>query len=316
MDWKEQTAARRALSEENHRIPAKFQTKGNIINYALHMKKNGRAEATIKRSIEVLTALAKLCDLNNPEETKLALANLKWKNNTKNTTAGILKMYYKFLNIPFEKPKYAKENELPFIPTEQEIDNLIVAGCHRTATRLQIFKETGARNGEIEKLKWLDIDTQRKTIYITAEKGSNSRILPISEKLVAMLNRIPKVNDKVFQVNKENFRKTFESLRKRTAIKLNNPRFYAIHLHTFRHWKGTMEYHKTKDIIHVKTVLGHKDIKSTMVYINLESAIFLATSDEWTHIVAKTLDEACKAIDAGFEYVTDIDGNKLFRKRK
>ncbi|MCW4002098.1 MAG: hypothetical protein NWE97_02790, partial [Candidatus Bathyarchaeota archaeon] len=43
---------------------------GNIINYALHMKKNGRAEATIKRSIEVLTALAKLCDLNNPEETK------------------------------------------------------------------------------------------------------------------------------------------------------------------------------------------------------------------------------------------------------
>ncbi len=90
MDWKEQTAARRALSEENHRLPAKilsisqiseqrvkFQTKGNIINYALHMKKNGRAEATIKRSIEVLTALAKLCDLNNPEETKLALANLK-----------------------------------------------------------------------------------------------------------------------------------------------------------------------------------------------------------------------------------------------
>jgi len=77
-----------------------------------------------------------------------------------------------------------------------------------------------------------------------------------------------------------------------------------------------MEYHKTQSIMHVKAILGHKNIESTMVYINLESALFLATADEWTHVVAKTLDEACKAIDAGFEYVTEMDGNKIFRKRK
>ena len=34
---------------------------------------------------------------------------------------------------------------------------------------------------------------------------------------------------------------------------------------TFRHFKGTMEYHKTKDILHVKNVLGHKNIKNTLV---------------------------------------------------
>ena len=49
-----------------------------------------------------------------------------------------------------------------------------------------------------------------------------------------------------------------------------------ITFHTARHWKGTMEYHKTKDIIHVKTVLGHKDIHNTMMYINLEQALFQA----------------------------------------
>jgi len=39
-------------------------------------------------------------------------------------------------------------------------------------------------------------------------------------------------------------------------------------------------------------------------------------SDEYSSAVAKTLDEARKLVEAGFEYVTDVDGNKLFRKRK
>jgi hypothetical protein len=31
---------------------------------------------------------------------------------------------------------------------------------------------------------------------------------------------------------------------------------------------------------------------------------------------ATTLEEACKLLEVGFEYVTDMDGYKLFRKRK
>jgi integrase len=50
-------------------------------------------------------------------------------------------------------------------------------------------------------------------------------------------------------------------MRKRIAKKLNNPRLMKIMLHTFRHWKATMEYPKTKDIIHVKEILGHKNIE-------------------------------------------------------
>ena len=32
--------------------------------------------------------------------------------------------------------------------------------------------------------------------------------------------------------------------------------------------------------------------------------------------VAKSLDEACNLLEVGFEYVTDMDDVKLFRKRK
>jgi integrase len=186
----------------------------------------------------------------------------------------------------------------------------------KTATLLQLLKETGARIGEIEKLQWKHIDQERRTVYITAEKGSNSRILPMSAKLSAMFNNLTKINDRVFQADKRGLRKTFESHRKTTARKLNNPRLNQIHFHTFRHWKGTMEYHKTKDIVHVKTVLGHKSIESTMIYVNLEQALFLEANDQFTCKTAKTIEEAKQLIEAGFEKIDEIDGIKLYRKRK
>jgi len=73
-----------------------------------------------------------------------------------------------------------------------------------------------------------------------------------------------------------------------------------------------MEYHMTRDILYVKQLLGHKSIENTMRYtqpINFES-------EEYNSAVAKPLDEARKLVEAGFEYVTDMDGCKLFRKRK
>ncbi len=42
----------------------------------------------------------------------------------------------------------------------------------------------------------------------------------------------------------------------------------------------------------------------------------IRNSEEFHVKVAETLDEACKLVEVGFEYVTDMDGNKLFRKRK
>jgi len=291
---------------------------GSIMNYGWHLKKNGRADATIETAIDRLKRLAKLCNIQEPEQVKETLATLKWQNSTKHNVATIYTYYLEYLGKTWIKPKYTKQYKIPFIPTETEIDSLISCGTIKTATLLQLLKETGARIGEIAPLKWIDIDLQRRTINITAEKGSNSRILPISTKLVAMLNNLPKINENVFQTNKHNLRRTFEALRKRAIKKLGTPRLQKISFHTFRHWKGTTEYHKTKDIIHVKTVLGHRNIESTMVYINIESALYLATSDEYTCKVAVDIEQTKELIEAGFEYITGeyIDGGKLFRKRK
>ena len=93
---------------------------------------------------------------------------------------------------------------------------------------------------------------------------------------------------------------------------------FSVHdFHTFRHWKATMEYHRTKDIMHVQSMLGHKRINNTQIYINLEQAIFSeGDGSEYATRVAKTVRAARALLEAGFEYVTDMDGFKLFRKRK
>ena len=123
-------------------------------------------------------------------------------------------------------------------------------------------------------------------------------------------------SERVFTPNLRALRRVFHRQRERLVRKLQNPRLRLIHLHTFRHWKATMLYHQTKDILYVMNFLGHKSIKNTLIYIQLEEAIFKEESNEYICKVAKNLDEAKELIELGFEYVTEMDGVKLFRKRK
>jgi len=109
-----------------------------------------------------------------------------------------------------------------------------------------------------------------------------------------------------------NQRRIFHRQRKRIAAKLRNPRINNITFHTFRHFKATMEYHKTRDILHVMRVLGHKSINNTLVYTHLVDF----KDDEWVSKVARNADEACGLVEAGFEFVCEVNGSHIFRKRK
>ena len=75
-----------------------------------------------------------------------------------------------------------------------------------------------------------------------------------------------------------------------------------------------MEYHITKDILHVKQILGHKSINSTLLYTQLVN--FKETN---YHVgVANNVKETCELVRTGYQYVTGdySDGGKIFRKPK
>jgi hypothetical protein len=73
-----------------------------------------------------------------------------------------------------------------------------------------------------------------------------------------------------------------------------------------------MEYQRTKDILYVMRMLGHKSIQNTLVYTQMVEF----KNEEYISATAKTMEDAQKLVEAGFEYVTEICGVKLFRKRK
>lgn len=303
--------------------PTLEDMKGKIVEHLWWLKKQGYAPGTIESRAWMLNRLIKLgANLLDPESVKEVIAKQEtWDESTKWLAVEVYLPFTEYFNIPFgEIPRYKQRRKIPFVPTEEEIDQLI-AGCGNVSgAQAQLIKETGMRSGEAWRLKWTDIDVKKRTVRVRAEKGSNPRVLSISKKLVTMLSNLPRTSEKIFTCSSPKImRINFRNRRKRLATKLGNPRLLKITFCSMRHWKGTMEYHRTKDILYVMKILGHKSIQNTLIYIDIEKAIFNAPGDEeFTVRVAKTVEEACELIEAGFEYVTGeyTDGGKIFRKRK
>src|SRR4030067_2776013 len=157
----------------------------------------------------------------------------------------------------------------------------------------------------------------RKVDNLTAEKNSNPRVTHLSNKLLEMLHRQPRIyGDRIFSfpyMPVDHFGTLLGFQCKRLAHKLSNPRLLKIHFHTFRYWKGTILYHETKDMYYVMLHLGHKNIKNTLLYVQLEEALFQGETN-YISKVAKTEKEICSLIEAGFEYVTESEGSKIFRR--
>jgi len=291
--------------------------KGKIIELLWQLERDGRTQGTIANYRKNLMKLLREdVNLFIPEECKSWLAKVDLAANTKRNIATILDQWFKHLGIAWVKPSYCGEPEIPFIPTEQELDSLISAVGKKMACYLQLLKDSGARCGEISNLKWTDVDFEHKTVRVKGEKGSYSRMLPISNQAVEMLKNLTKTEERIFK-DANAMRSCFYRQRQRAAKKLGNLRLLQIYFHTFRHWKGTILYHHTKDIYYVKEYLGHKNLQSTQVYIHIEKAMFRSMEPDEYHVkVAQTKEEIIGLLEQGFEYVMEKEGLAYFRKRK
>lgn len=313
-----ETRNEKPLRDGTHDLP------GTLVDFAWRMKKRGLAEETIKHRIYRLGVLIrKGADLQNPDSVETVLATEPWKPSNKRFFVMAYQSFTKTFNIPWTPIRIKYESKQPFIPLESEIDQLIASCGKRTSTFLQVLKDTGARCGEAKNLQWTDVDDPKKVIRINdPEKGSNSRTVHVTPKTLAMLNALPKRGIYVFSPQAgtdkppkiRSITSVFSRQRNRLAVRIQNPRLKQIHFHTLRHWKATMEYAKTRDILYVKQLLGHKRLENTEVYTHL---VDFATED-YTVRRPKASKEEDELIEAGFEYVRYDDKEQcpIYRKRK
>ncbi len=314
-------------------VPGKRITedaKGLLIQFEARMLLENYAQETIRGAVSCLKALlVRNADLWNPESVKKALAEeeLKkqqgekaWGQNRKRNVIAAYTLFLNFHDQTWKKPKCKVDEKKPFIPTEEELDALIAGSRARPAAFMQLLKETAFRSGEASRLEWIDIDKERQIITLNKpEKNSNARMVKVSQKLIEMLLNLPKKSTRIFNCSPRGMKTTLGKTRKRLAYQLANPRLLQIHYHTFRHWKATMLYHETKDPHYVQHFLGHKSLRSTEIYINIEHDIFQTggPDSKWHIKVSEDREEISQLLADGWEVRAKQGENLLYLgKRK
>ncbi|MBS7615207.1 tyrosine-type recombinase/integrase [Candidatus Bathyarchaeota archaeon] len=219
---------------ENRVAEAQRESTSKILEYAWQEKKRGLAESTIQqRVIRLNTLIKKGANLMEPDSISTVLAKSSWTDSNKRVFIATYKSFAGAFNLPWEPPKTRVERKMPFIPTEEEIDQLIAGYGKKTATFLQVLKDTVARTAEATKLQWTDVDEKSCTMRINHPvKGSRARVVKVPAKTIAMINALPRTNDLVFSTTPHTIRRNFYKQRRRIVATLQNPRLRQIRLHT------------------------------------------------------------------------------------
>ncbi len=257
-----------------------LETQGILTQFYVYLDKNAYSASTLYP--RVIKQLAKLgADLHDPENVKTVIAQMQYKDRktgeTKKVTNGTKAFYCSayealasMLKIKFENPGYRQEEKEVYVPYESELDALITAArSQRMATYLQCLKETYADPTEALRIEWIDVDFKTKTIKINHPvKNHNSGTMPVSIKLLQMIEALPHDKPRVFPCTYNNISVAFFRLRKRVAAIQHNPRILAVELRGFRHWGGTkIAYETNGNSCEVKRLLRHKSLSSTERYI-------------------------------------------------
>jgi len=305
------------------RRPPKIPTKQKelIINTLINLKHNGKAENTIKSVSQNLNRISKHTDLAKPEEVKQYIANANRIDNGKplsNGTKSKLVFCYDCLckanGIQWTPPKYKWEQNIPIIPTTANVNKIISASTKRYATIFTILTETGLEGQELHNTHKDNIDTEQGIISAKGCKGHASGTYKLKAHTAEMLREYIAKNPKEYPFPKPKvMSQIWRRTRNKVADNLKQPQLKKIPMKNLRNYSGAQLYHKLLDPIAVMRHLRHKKLETTMHYLR---GITIGAEEEYTCKTATNVKESTQLIENGFEYITEMDGTRLFRKRK
>ena len=281
------------------------------------MKKEAYADSTIKAVDKRLRHLQKNTVVSSPEIVKGFVPSKKCSMAFKESLIEAYDLYCRANGVDWSKPFYERYDKQPKIPTEEKLNMIIADSSRKLALVFSIIKDLGLRPIELTWLKVKDTDLESGMVNITSAKYCVGRSLKVKPQTLAMLKTYISFkklgqNDIIFPIQSSSVSETYRRVRNRLAEKLGDLSIKTIRLYDFRHFRASMAYHQTKDLLYVKSLLGHKDLRTTLRYTQLIDF----QSEDYTSAVAKNVNEASKLIESGFEYVTTFDNLMLFRKRK
>jgi integrase/recombinase XerD len=178
-----------------------------------------------------------------------------------------------------ETPYPKKDHRLPAILSQEEVAQLIqAASTSFHLTLLMTLYATGARNAELTRLKFSDVDSKRMVIHIQGGKGRKDRDVMLSPKLLEelrehwhRLRRKPRVwlfpgdHDHCADhpIDTKTVWHTCQQAAQRAGLQK------GVHPHTLRHCFATHLLEDGADLRTIQILLGHNDLKETARYLHL-----------------------------------------------
>lgn len=152
--------------------------------------------------------------------------------------------------------------------SQEEVTKLLGACTEYSRPIVQTALHTGMRMGEILGLKWEQVDLRQRMITILHSKNEKVRKIPINDTLLQILTTLKynKMSEYVFVC----VRTGEPALKFRTAW-LNALRRSGIphcRAHDLRHTAASHMVAAGIDLVTVKAILGHADLRTTQRYLH------------------------------------------------
>lgn len=233
---------------------------------------------------QLLYLLGNICvDTLSPERLRsyflYCIRELKISENQLHSRINAIKFYFEqvlhrqqfFIDIP--RPK--KPSLLPHVLSTLEIKKLFAAtGNSKHLLMLQLCYGMGLRVSEVVKIKITDIDAARMQVRIEAAKGKKDRCVNLPQNILEGLREYYKAYLPKFYLFEGQFGGQY-SIRSVQAVFKHSLRKAKINkvvgIHGLRHSYATHLHEYGTDIGLIQKLLGHNDIKTTLIYTQISN---------------------------------------------
>lgn len=205
------------------------------------------------------------------------LENQKLTENTVHSRINAIKFYFEnvlnkkiiFLNIP--RPK--KRSKIPKVFSQNEVKRIFSNTTNlKHNTMLKMCYGMGLRVSEIVNLKIEHIYSDSMQVLIEKSKGKKDRYINLPESLLEQLRlyyKVFKPKEYLFegQYGGQYSPRSVQQVFKEALLKSKN--YKQMGIHSLRHSFATHLLENGTDIRFIQEILGHKDIKTTLLYTHV-----------------------------------------------
>ncbi len=255
--------------------------KGLLLKLENELKLRNFSEKTIKSYMYTIKHFLNFADkkgLNEKTIKEYTLKNLDNKNpSTVSHDISVISFFFeKILGQKINIPHPKRNKRIPEVLTIEEVKKLIdVTNNIKHKLIIRLLYGCGLRVSEIVNLKKQDLNFKENLIHIKLAKGKKDRFVKIPESIKKELESYCNLtNEEILfpssrcgKLTTTTIQKIIKNSAKKAEIKKN------ISPHTLRHSFATHLLEQGIDLKIIQKLLGHTDIKTTQVYLQVSNQL-------------------------------------------